>query len=607
MRLTAALLLLAVLALPRPAVALVLLEEGRQLEGLWVFPLYTEPDRWVYLPTRARLAVNEEGDPRFSFTFFVDQEPGAASSDSIETVRTAEGGAIVHFLVTYDAPEEQIRAAEAALAEIHDGEAVKLAGPMVFESGRYVVVSSSLASGGVPQALQTGRAPVLAGNELALSFRLDPRDADILLATFRTDTPDLSVAFELDYSGLTQAYRAEMIVDWEKAQKSITASIGGNVYIVAAEAKTTIDRMRNDGAITLRVDGDDAAMEKLVEHVSNKALEMMFAPIEPTQIPPAAQSDIFQALGQALGAVSGSTSGSPMPFSISGAFELRDLRSEGSTILSFDKRAKIMTRSLVTANMGDLYARYGDDPQRFRVVGIGGDPVRRERLIFVGLDGRLVPEFGGFVDAMEVQIRKRHPDGTTTLRGLQITREDAELGAFYGPLVYGNAAAETLEDWRGYEYQTGWRLAGGIEYASDWRETEMAPLVVASPFRRSEVIVDGDPTTLIDEGVRAIRVGLGAEVFGQPVARSLLIRPDRDGALPQIVKMVEAGDAPPGYDVELLYVMADGSRRRVCERDTSGIVFVDLLPDHGTPSGCPGDTLAETPAEPPSDEPPRDP
>ena len=329
MRLAAALLLLAALALPRTAAALVLLEEGRQLEGLWVFPLYAEPDRWVYLPTRARLALDEAGDPRFSFTFFVDQEPGAGSADSVETVRTAGGGAIVHFLVTYDAPEEQVAAAAAALGELHDDAEVELAGPVVFESGRYVVVSSSLASDGIPQALQTGRAPVLVGNELALSFRLEPRDADILLATFRTDTPDLSISFELDYSGLTQAYRAEMIVDWEKAQESVAASLGLNIYVVAAEAKTAIDRMRTDGAITLRVDGDDATMEKLVEHVSNKALELMFAPIEPTQIPPEAQAGIFEALGQALGAVAGTSSGSPMPFSISGAYELRDFPLRG--------------------------------------------------------------------------------------------------------------------------------------------------------------------------------------------------------------------------------------------------------------------------------------
>jgi hypothetical protein len=570
-----------------PARALVLVEQGRQVEGLWVFPIYSEPKKFVYLPTRARLVTDDDGDPKFSFTFFVNDAPTVGASGDVQTVREAGGGAIVHFLVTYDTPTAAVEVAERALRRELDDDAVEIAGPMVFNDGRYTVVSSVLAQDEfVPTPLQAGSAPILAGNQLALSFRLTPENAAILLGTFRSNTPDLSIVFELDFAGLTEAYRATMIVDWEKAQTSLGASLGGSIYVVSAEAKTAIDRMLNEGAVELRVDGDDTAMETLLQHVYDKTLELMFAPVQPSSFPQAQQQGIMQALGQAVGALVGTGvgGGSPLPFSVSAAFQVKDLRAEGETVLSFHKRAKVNRRSLVTVNLGDLYQRYSHDLSRFGVVRVGGDPIFQQRHVYVGLDGALVPEFASFVDAVQVTLRKKHPDGTTTLRELRLTREQAAPEALYGPMVYSNAAGEDAESWRSFEYQTAWSFRGGGIYVSPWQTTTSSTLMVGAPYHRQEVFLDGDFAKLAEGGVRALTVSVASDLFGQRRTTSRVARIGQTSTIEPVQLVLPENTFEYTYVVR--WVLNDGRRLETCGQDDLGFIFVDDLPTAAPGEPC---------------------
>src|SRR5690606_28919041 len=93
-----------------------LVDRGRFVEGLWLFPQQDEPRTWRYLPQRARLSTNAAGEPQFSLTFFVDEEPAAAEAGAdARSIGTASGGAILHLLVEYDTPPEAVAAAQAEL------------------------------------------------------------------------------------------------------------------------------------------------------------------------------------------------------------------------------------------------------------------------------------------------------------------------------------------------------------------------------------------------------------------------------------------------------------------------------------------------------------
>ena len=134
-----------------------------------------------------------------------------------------------------DTPQPLIHDAEKALREKYKKDEIALRGPIVFQDGRYTLVSSILKS--VPEAsaagdggagsekvehavIATGRAPVLEGNRLALSFDLDPERAALLMQSFQMNTPDVSLVFDMTFDGLSDAYDAELTIDWSEVKQS---------------------------------------------------------------------------------------------------------------------------------------------------------------------------------------------------------------------------------------------------------------------------------------------------------------------------------------------------------------------------------------------------
>src|SRR5690606_7429419 len=260
-------------------------------------------------------------------------------------------------------------------------------------SGTFSVVSSVLTGEGARSATLVAQrpAPVLEGQSVALSFQLEPRLANVLLATMQTDTPDFSLAFDLQFHGLSDAYDAEMVIDWEKTKNSLRAGGGIDVYVVSLDAEAAIERAFQDGAIELVVHGDDAQMDSLVQLAHSKAMDILYAPIEIDEIPPDQRGGMMDALGLILDGIGGKAATSALGFGLSASYRMKDLRSEGVTRLSFRKADTVRRNALLTVNLGDLYARYGDDERFFRVESTG-DCDFAQRRVFVLVDGALRPD-----------------------------------------------------------------------------------------------------------------------------------------------------------------------------------------------------------------------
>ena len=92
----------------------ILVDEGVQAGGLWCFPVSGEPNTFKYLPSRAMLAFSEKSLPEFSFIRYVIEKP---ETDNSSVMNHASGGGVLHFLVLYYTPEEQIENARDELRE----------------------------------------------------------------------------------------------------------------------------------------------------------------------------------------------------------------------------------------------------------------------------------------------------------------------------------------------------------------------------------------------------------------------------------------------------------------------------------------------------------
>lgn len=553
----------------------VFVDRGVRAADLWCFPLTTDSLTYVYLPAGVRLAEDEQGQPQFSFVRYVINTGGDTTSAA--SITEARGGGVLTFLVQLDTPAAMVRDAAAALQKTLDQPGVTLRGPMIFTDGRFTLVSSVLQPGAnraETHAIAAGRAPVLEGNRLALSFDLDPSRASLLLKSFAMATPDVSLMFDMTFSGLTEAYNADMTVHWSEVRKSKAFSAGGSAYFVSADISVALDELRRSNAIELRTAGNDPVTEGLVQTVYGKLLELMFRPVEPERAP-AGGGNVLDALGRLAGGRGIGSARTLFGFGAHVGYQLRDLRTEGTSVMTFNHRGSVERHSLLAFNLGDLERTHGSDPRFFRAVNLG-DPAFQQREIQVAVDGALLPELESVINSITVTLRKTHANGEVTLRELVLDRRNTIQGVLADRMVYGWNGDHDRVAWLGYEYRTRWSFRGGGVHETDWTRSESPMIDLFAPYERRRIELAGDPEFLRTHGVRAVVVQIEHPFFNEMRRPQLVVRPDEAFEEKHVVITLPIGQ--PTYDVTLTWQMSGGGRRTAKTRESSGLVFVDELP-----------------------------
>ncbi len=552
------------------------IDRGLRAGGLWCFPLVTDPTTYVYLPSSARLGTDANGRPQFSFVRYTSvAKPGASGQESITS---SAGGGILHFLVLIDTPPAAVAEAEKSLRQSLKDDKITVRGPIVFADGRYALVSSVLVKPDAPperRMLAAGRAPVLEGNSLAFSFDLTPEQATLLRQSMQMRTPDISLVFDMTFTGLTEAYDADLTVDWSEVRKSQSFGAGGSVYFVGADVEAAFDDMRRNNAIKLRSSGSDAAMEGLLATVYTKLLELMFRPVEVERVPAGQRGDIVDALSALIDPKGPLGSRKTTGFGLNVAYQLKDMRSSGVSRLDFNHRATVERHSFITFNIGDLYRTHGNDTAFFRDVSLE-DPTFRQREIQIGVDGALLPEFERYINSVTLTLRKQHQSGQETLRELVLDRSAVQKGVTDLRLAYGWNGDDDRGAWLNYEYRTRWSFKGGGVHETGWVKGSAPMIDLFTPYERRVVQIVGDLQTLKSRLVRAVIVDVEYPFFGERRRQSLVVRPDQAGDEPRIEITLPLGEQQYGY---VITWQLEGSRRLTTKGlDGAGVVFIDELP-----------------------------
>lgn len=553
-------------------------DRGVPAAGLWCFPLLNNPREYVYIPASARLGQDEQGQPQFSFVRYTAIEPGAA--DSSATITEAAGGGILTFLVLYETPPGTVAKAQAALRKLTNDENVTLRGPIVFDSGKYALVSSIInPDSGTAQRrlLATGAAPVLEGNRLALSFDLKPEQATLLLKSFQMATPDVSLVFDMTFSGLTDAYEAELTIDWSEVHKSQAFRAGGTVYFVSADVERAFDELRRNNAIRLKSAGSDSAMEGLLNTVYTKLLDLLFRPVEADQLPAGQQGGLMEAIGALFDPANGPLSSRKTTgFGLYAGYKLKELRTEGVSVLNFNHRSTVERHAYIVFNIGDFYRRYGNDERYFRAVNIT-DVVYQQREVRVAVDGALLPDFDHYINSVTVTLRKQHQSGKETLQEVLIDHSSFDKAPPDLRLTYGWDEDNDRMAWLGYDYRTHWSFKGGGEYQTDWTHGEAPMIDVFAPYERRTVQLMGDPEKLKARGVRAVVVQVEYPFFGQRRKHQLVARPDQPIDEQRVEVVLPQGQYD--YDYAVTWHTDKGTDLTAKGHDASGLIFVDEIPE----------------------------
>jgi hypothetical protein len=550
-------------------------DRGIRAAGLWCFPLLTDSLTYLYLPNYAFLSRNEEGKPQFSLMRYVDNS--AAETGSAATITEAAGGAILHFLVEYNTPPDSVAAAQQYLRDFLGIDDIKVRGPVIFEKGSYSLISSVLNQSSGQKStslLALGEAPVLEGSKIALSFELTPEKSKILLESFKMSTPDISLAFDLSFSGLTDAYNADLLIDWSEVHESKAFEAGGSIYFVSADVKASFDKLRRDNAIRLTTYGEDDNMDALLNTVYDKLLNLLFAPVKPENVPESQRGGLTDALSALTGSKGLLGSRKTTGFGLHAGFQLKEMKSEGTSKLNFNSRSTVTRHHYIVFNIGDFYQRYGNDENYFRTVNIF-DPDFSQREVHISVDGSLEPEFSKFINSVTVTLRKLHEGGEETVRELYVDKNT--LGNSAGQLVmtYGSIKDTDRLKWLEYDYKTIWQFMKGGSYTTEWSNQSASMINLFAPYERRIIDVIGDDALLRENNIRSVIVELSYNFFGETrKSRQVIMTTE-----PINDKFFEITQPLNDYDYSysIRWIKQDGQQINKTFTDSSGIIFIDNL------------------------------
>jgi len=554
---------------------------------LQCFPSVDVDNEFFYLPSNPQVALTDDNKPEFSFLRYVNSSAdGQAGSGG--GIKEAGGGGIVHFLIDYTVSDKQLQQAESALQDINEDAVLR--GPIIFTEGHFALVSSFAKDDDKPSDLTkhvvgVGRAPLIEGLKAAVSIHLTKLGAQILWRSFQMSTPDVSLVFEMTFSGLNDPADATITANWNKLQNQADVTLGAKVSYLGIGAGFDYGnfwaKAEQSGAINIEYKGDPDKLQGIVDRAYARLHDMMFEPISVNE--PGSSNDdslvdtMSTVLDQSRNAA-GSNYSAPWEVKINGGYKRRKITQTGNYTFNFRQRSSSSLTTAMAGNIGSLYQLYGDDPNIFRTVNLT-DEEFRIREVSVSLDARDEQEFAKYINHVTFSLKKQHGSGETSSGELTIKRQNFEAGR---PLTlsYNWDNDPSLEDWMQYQYKADWSFVGGSKFSSGWQDSDNAAISLTPPYQYREVEFVSSPDILKEGNVRLVSVRVKHDFFGREIKETINLIPSRDQFNASRVFAV-----PPGKDnIEYTITWSLNDQRKINSGVLSTdetIIFCDELPPTG--------------------------
>lgn len=396
------------------------------------------------------------------------------------------------------------------------------------------------------------------------------------------DTPDISLVFEMTFSGLNDPADATITADWEKLQNQADVTLGAKVSYLGIgggfDYSNFWQKAEDSGAITIEYKGDPSKLQGIIDRTYAKLHDLMFEPIKVFQPTSDGDDDPMETILATVDAArnaSGSSYSAPWEVKLNGGYKRRKLSQTGKYTFNFRQRSKSKLTTAMAGNIGSLYRIYGDDPTMFRTVNLV-DKEFRIREISVALDARNEQEFTKYINHVTLTVQKQHGSGETSTGEVVIKRSDFVAGR---PqiITYNWDKENELEEWLSYRYKADWSFVGGAQYSSGWQPSTSAAIALTPPYQYREIEFITSPDILKQENVRLVTIRVTHDFFGRAVKETINLVPERGEYNATRIFAV-----PPGKDfVEYSITWSLTDKRKL----TSGtlttdetVIFCDELP-----------------------------
>ena len=560
-------LLFSGLVFMRTAAQPVLVEEFVDADGLICFPVYGDSTLYKYLPSRGRLGVTETDLPEFSFLrYSMVRHDDAASGSSISE---ASGGGLLHFLVLYDTPDDQIRNAERELRRKLNRKDIHLAGPVEISAGKFMLISSLLIDGKEEkQILGTGRAPVFQNSKVAFSFLIDPLNANLLMESFKMATPDISITFDLEFSGLTSAYNGQLVVDWSQVQQSEYSNSSVDAIFYSSDVEKTFGSLIQNGGIRMESYGKDSVASGLLEVAYDRLLKLMFDPVRPDSIASEKTGGVVDEIFGSRGLLGGLVGGSNV-------YRKRTIKTSGQTVVQINSRKLVDRHHLLTFNIGDLFAKYGDNKRVFRSVGLD-DPTFQQRDVLVNLDGDVKDEFEDMISSVSITMKKKHQNGDETIKEIFVNNDMLRDYAGNTRLTYLYKEDKDRMEWLNYDYAITWQFKKDGHYETDWLTSSSPVINLYAPYQYRKIDLMGDIRMLQEAGVVAVAVEIEYPFFGKTKKERVTVRTNSGEEAHTLEAILPLGVDRVDYKITWIY--REGRKVALRGEDEFGVILIDEIP-----------------------------
>lgn len=549
------------------------IDRGVLAEGLWCFPKSKDSLTYMYLPNRASLALDEQKNPQFSFIRYVNSTIDQSIEENTDSkgITKNGGGGVLHFLVNYQTKAEDITKAEEFLQQRFSNDKIKIIAPIIFNQGTYSLISSILSEGSEhieQKILVTGNAPVLEGSKMAISVEMNPKYSKLLIESFKMPTPDVSILFDLEFSGLSDAYEAEISVNWSDYYKSNSMGVSGSAQIYALQVSSEVQAEFQDAvkrqAIKVKTSGEDSNMESLMQAVYQKLIGLMY------DIVPAEDPDLLTA-SNLVKEVTKSALSSILPFSAGVSYKRKSINRQGTAIINFNSRNELKKHYLLTFNIGNIYRKYGQNPNYFKTVSLE-DEAFQKRDIGVIIDGDLLTEFSSMISTVSVQLRKKHEDNNVTIREIKLTKSIVDKNEIK-ELSYGFSGDFDRLKWMEYDYRLLYDFVGGKKYQTEWNTQSNAMINVYVPFERKKISIDGNIELLQSKKIKAVVIRVSYNLFNEKMSEQITVK--LQNTLQNINIPITVPNGALQYDYKLNYMYNDGTEKEISGTSFSELLFID--------------------------------
>jgi tetratricopeptide (TPR) repeat protein len=137
------------------------------------------------------------------------------------------------------------------------------------------------------------------GQKTAVSIALTREGAELLWESFKSDTPDISLVFDMEFAGIREPYEATLEADWSQVSKHNRIKAGVKYKWFGADVDILFQELRQSGAIKITTKGDNAVMDKILQSANEKLLKVMFDPVKADDLTRAASDSGYNSLNQA--------------------------------------------------------------------------------------------------------------------------------------------------------------------------------------------------------------------------------------------------------------------------------------------------------------------